>query len=196
MELLEGILRSLVSSCKLVSKLSCRWEEIRNGERKSCDRGINDTTLPLFSICALAPSDRHLACVRAWVCVYWFNVCLALSDRWHWMWLMSILQHCEIWNMRTAHILGLFLLHLSFNPRNIQITGTSLTNIHQHFVFLTFSHQMQFSQRNFSHLLSWFWVLQILKDGGEYSVQTYWRWFYSTAPTHQVPHLQKACSSI
>jgi len=62
-ELLEGILRSLISSCKLVTGLSYRWEETRNGEKKRCDRGINDTTLPLFSICALAPSDRHLACV-------------------------------------------------------------------------------------------------------------------------------------
>ncbi len=68
-ELLEGILRSLVSSCKLISRLKYRWEETRNGEKKRCDRGINNTTLPLFGICALAPSDRHLACVRARVCV-------------------------------------------------------------------------------------------------------------------------------
>lgn len=79
-ELLEGILRSLISSCKLVTGLSYRWEETRNGEKKRCDRGINDTTLPLFSICALAPSDRHLACVRASVCIDLMSVSLSLID--------------------------------------------------------------------------------------------------------------------
>lgn len=81
-ELLEGILRALVSSCKLISGLRYRWEETRNGEKKWCDRGINDTTLPLFSICALAPSDRHLACMRASesVSIDLMSVSLSLID--------------------------------------------------------------------------------------------------------------------
>lgn len=146
-ELLEGILRSLISSCKLVTGLSYRWEETRNGEKKRCDRGINDMTTSVQHLCPSTIWQTSGMCASE--CVYWFNVCLALSDRWHWMWLMSILQHCEIWNMRTAHILCLFLLHLSFNPINIQITGTCLTNIHYNFVSLSLSYWMQFSQRNF-----------------------------------------------
>ncbi len=116
-------------------------------------------------------SGMH-ACKRE--CEYWFNVCLALSDRWHWMWLMSILQHCEIWNMRTTHIFGLFLLHLSFNPRNIQIT--CLTNIYNHFVSLP--HSLSQSECNFhsanSHLVGRSdWGLQVLKDVGESHVLAY-----------------------
>lgn len=78
LKLTEGVSRSPVSSWKLISTLSCRWEGIRREVKR-----INDTTPPQFSICARAQSDRHLACVCQRVCVYWFNVCLAFSERWH-----------------------------------------------------------------------------------------------------------------